>query len=91
MRLNRCLPENYKEFSSALPDEDFKAERPNGYYVLALFDITVLVLLGTVLAVVLLNKGAEGYLLLLGFAGGFVFGIGLPNYVGIIMKQFLEC
>ena len=88
-RLSWCPPENYKEFFSPLADEDFKAEHPIGYYILALFGVTVLLLPGIVFAFALSDKGAEGYWPLLGLAGGFVFGIGLFNYVGIIIKQFL--
>ena len=30
-----------------------------------------------------------GFLVMLGFAGGFIFGIGLFNFVAIIIKQYL--
>lgn len=79
-------PENYIEFFSSSSDEEFKEAHPIGYVFLVILGITVLLLPCLVFA---FNLNTDSYWALLGCAGGFIFGIGLFNIVGIIIKQYL--
>lgn len=79
-------PEDYKDYFYASSDDEFKAKHPIGYGFLVMLGITVL-LLPAILFCVLVDS--ESGWIMLGFAGGFVFGIGLFNFVAIIIKQYL--
>ncbi len=79
-------PEDYKDYFYVSSDDAFKEKHPIGYFFLVMLGITVL-LLPAVLFCIL--AGTENGWVLLGFAGGFVFGIGLFNFVAIIIKQYL--
>ena len=79
-------PENYKDYFYASSDDEFKTKHPIGYGFLVILGITVL-LLPAILFCVFVNT--ESGWIMLGFAGGFVFGIGLFNFVAIIIKQYL--
>ncbi len=83
---NWIPPEDYKNYFYASSDDAFKAEHPVGYFFLVMLGITVL-LLPAVLFCILV--GTESGWALLGCAGGFIFGIGLFNFVAIIIKQYL--
>ena len=71
-------------------DFDFQREHPVGYVFLVLFGIAALlapfIIYGLYTTVVL--SAASGWLVL-GFAGAFIIGIGLFNFVAIIIKQYL--
>ncbi len=77
---------DYKDYFYASSDEEFKARHPIGYFFLVMLGITAL-LLPVVLFYIFV--GTESGWVMLGFAGGFVFGIGLFNFVAIIIKQYL--
>lgn len=79
-------PKDYKDYFYASSDDAFKAKHPIGYVFLVMLGITVL-LLPAILFCVLV--GTDSGWVMLGFAGGFVFGIGLFNFVAIIIKQYL--
>ncbi len=79
-------PKDYKTYFYASSDEEFRAKRPVGYGFLVMLGIAALLLPAIVFCVLV---GTESEWVFLGFAGGFVFGIGLFNYVGIIIKQYL--
>lgn len=83
---NWDLPENYKEYFSASSDNEFKAEHPVAYVLVVLLGIAVL-FLPEVLLFLLVNSYNNW--LLLGMVGGFIFGIGLFNFVAKILKQYL--
>ncbi|MBQ7474863.1 MAG: hypothetical protein IJS78_02970 [Clostridia bacterium] len=83
-------PKNYKHFFLASSDDEFKAAHPVGYFFLVLFGIIALFLPAVLFCVVVgYYCGWENGWIMLGCVGGFVFGIGLFNYVAIIIKQFL--
>ncbi len=79
-------PKNYKDFFYAASDEEFKVRHPIGYSFLVLLGIIVLLLPAVLFSVLV---GTESGWVMLGFAGGFVFGIGLFNFVAIIFRQYL--
>lgn len=83
---NWTPPENYEDFFYPSSDEAFKAEHPIGYTFLVILGIAVLVLPAILFCVLV---GSDSGWIMLGFAGGFVFGIGLFNFVAIIIKQYL--
>lgn len=71
-------------------DETFKQLHPIGYWFAVALGITALmlpaILYGTWLSRL---SGTDGGWVLLGGVGGFIFGIGLFNFVAIILKQYL--
>ena len=83
---NWTPPKEYKNYFYASSDEEFKAKHPIGYGFLVILGIAVLLLPAIVFCVLV---GTESGWVMLGFAGGFVFGIGLFNFVAIIIKQYL--
>ncbi|MBS3990662.1 MAG: hypothetical protein KGZ51_01190 [Erysipelothrix sp.] len=87
---NWTPPENYKDYFYASSDEAFKAEHPIGYFFLVILGIVALLLPAILFLIVVGNTyGGENGWIILGLAGGIVFGIGLFNYVAIIIKQYL--
>lgn len=83
---NWTLPNDYKNYFYASSDDEFKAKHPIGYGFLVMLGIAAL-LLPAILFCILV--GTDSGWVMLGFAGGFVFGIGLFNFVAIIIKQYL--
>ena len=83
---NWAPPKNWKDYFDASADEAFKAKHPIGYVFLVMLSIAAL-LLPAILFLVLVEP--ENGWVLVGLAGGFVFGIGLFNFVAIIIKQYL--
>jgi len=83
---NWTPPEDYRNYFYASSDEEFKSRHPVGYFFLVLLGISALLVPAIVFCVLV---GTESGWMMLGFAGGFVFGIGLFNYVAIIIKQYL--
>jgi len=83
---NWAPPEDFGEFFLSTSDDAFKEEHPVGYFFLVMLGLAAL-LLPAILFCILV--GTDSGWVFLGFAGGFVFGIGLFNYIAIIIKQFL--
>ena len=83
---NWTPPKEYKNYFYASSDEEFKAKHPIGYGFLVMLGIVALLLPAIVFCVLV---GTESGWVMLGVAGGFVFGIGLFNFVAIIIKQYL--
>ena len=83
---NWTPPKEYKNYFYASSDEEFKSKHPIGYVFLVMLGIVALLLPAIVFCVLV---GTESGWVMLGFAGGFVFGIGLFNFVAIIIKQYL--
>ncbi|MBR3588878.1 MAG: hypothetical protein IKL16_04875 [Clostridia bacterium] len=79
-------PKNYKDYFNASSDDEFKAKHPVGYVFFVMFGIVVLLLPSIIFGVLV---GTENGWVTLGFIGGFIFGIGLFNFVAIIIKQYL--
>ena len=76
-------PENYRHFFDPVSDYEFKSRHPIGYGFVVFLGITVL-LLSSFVFCLLVNKDSEW--MILGVVGGFIFGIGLFNFVAIILK-----
>ena len=84
------LPEDYKRYFNASSDEEFKTAHPVGYFFLVMLGLIALLLPAYLFCVAVgIVCGVENGWIVLGFVGGFIFGIGLFNYVAIIIKQFL--
>ncbi len=79
-------PKDYKDYFYASSDDAFKAKHPIGYVFLVMLGSTVLLLPAILFCVFV---GTDSGWVMLGFAGGFVFGIGLFNFVAIIINQYL--
>ena len=79
-------PKGFKNYFNASSDEKFKAEHPVGYIFLVIIGIAALLLPSIMFCIF---AGTESAWVILGFAGGFVFGIGLFNLIAIIIKQYL--
>lgn len=85
-KTNWMPPKEYKDYFYISSDAAFKTKHPIGYGFLVTLGIVVL-LLPSVLFFLLV--GADSGWMMLGFVGGFIFGIGLFNLVAIIIKQYL--
>lgn len=79
-------PKDCLSYFSASSDEEFKRKHPIGYGLLVILGITVLLLPATAFGI--LVESDSGWVML-GWIGGFVFGIGLFNFVAILIKQYL--
>ena len=79
-------PKNYIDYFDPASDEEFKAKHPIGYGFLVMLGIAVLLLPAIVFSMFV---NMESGWVALGFIGGFIFGIGLFNFVAIIIKQYL--
>ena len=79
-------PRGYQRYFNAASDYEFKGKHPVGYFFLVILGMIAL-LLPAVLFCVLV--GTDNGWVMLGFAGGFIVGIGLFNFVAIIIKQYL--
>ena len=83
-------PKGSKNYFKASSDEAFRKKHPVGYAFLVMLAIAVLLLPSLLFCVpVSIAYGSDNGWIMLGFAGGFVFGIGLFNFVAIIIKQYL--
>lgn len=85
----RLPPENFSEFFSSESDEQFKSKHPIGYRFLVALGITALIMPMIVYLAVMLMFEKNGFLLLIGFVGSLIFGIGLFNFVAKIIGQYL--
>lgn len=79
-------PKNYKDFFDSASDVDFQAAHPVGYIFPVLLGITVLLLPPIIFGVF---AGIDTVWALPEIIGGFVFGIGLFNFVAIIIDRYL--
>lgn len=86
---NWTPPKNSKAYFCASSDDEFKAKHPIGYGFLVALGITALLLPAILFYVLVGIAGTESGWVILGLAGGFVFGIGLSNFVAIFIEQYL--
>ena len=82
-------PKGSARYFSRSSDYSFQKEHPVGYFYLVILGITALMLPVAVYLVVALSYDANSPWLMLGWVGAFVVGIGLFNFVAIIIKQYL--
>ncbi len=79
-------PNNWKNFFSSTSDVDFKNKHPLGYYFLIALGIIALFL---PIAIFLFFVRVDSPWMMLGFLGSFIIGIGLFNFVAIIIDQYM--
>jgi len=70
-------------------DDAFREKHPVGYGFLVMLGIAALLLPVVLYMAFLLPMDINSPWLILGWVGGFVMGIGLFNYVAILIEQFL--
>lgn len=88
-RNNWLPPKRFKNYLYASSDDEFKAKHPFGYYFLVMLGIVALFLPIVLYMILVIPIEDDSPWLMLGFVGGFVIGIGLFNFVAIIIKQYL--
>lgn len=79
-------PKNYKDYFYASSDDEFKAKHPIGYPFLVILGFIALFLPPIIFSIL---AGTDSGWIIIGWIGGFIFGIGLFNFVAIIIKQYL--
>lgn len=88
---NKWLPpQNADSYFLPSSDDEFKSKHPIGYFFLVSLGLTVLLLPSifySFYATIILSS--ESGWVILGWIGGFFIGIGLFNFVAIIIKQYL--
>ena len=82
-------PKGASSYFSAASDYDFQKKHPVGYTFLVLLGISALMLPVFLYIIFVIPYGVNSPWLLLGWVGGFVIGIGLFNFVALIIKQYL--
>lgn len=83
---NWVPPRNYKDYFDVSSDVVFKAKHPIGYFFLVVLGLVVLLLPPIIFSILV---GTDSGWITIGWVGGFIFGIGLFNFVAIIIKQYL--
>ncbi len=81
-------PENYKNYFYASSDDEFKAKHPVGYWFLVALGLFAFIFPGILFCLIVGSRYDSGWIIL-GLAGGLVCGVGLFNYVAIIIDQYL--
>jgi len=82
-------PKGSSAYFSAASDYEFKEKHPIGYFFLVLLGITALLLPVLIYLIFVLPYDINSPWIMLGWVGGFVIGIGLFNFVAIVIKQYL--
>ena len=86
---NWVPPKGASAYFYASSDEDFKRRHPWGYFFLVLLGLTALmgpVVLYCIYAIPIADNSPW---LMLGWIGAFIVGVGLFNFVAIIIQQYL--
>ncbi len=86
---NWTPPKGASSYFYASSDEDFKHRHPIGYFFLVMLAIAALLLPVVLYMVYTISKGYNSGWMMFGWFGAFLFGIGLFNFVAIIIKQYL--
>ena len=88
---NWTPPKGASAYFYASSDEEFKRKHPVGYFFLVLLGIAVFIAPMIVYGIYVINTfGNEGNgWFLLGLLGSMAIGVGLFNFVAIIIKQYL--
>lgn len=82
-------PKGSTSYFSRASDYDFQSRHPIGYGFLCVLSIVALMLPLVLYIVFVLPYDINSPWILLGGIGGFIVGIGLFNFVAIIIKQYL--
>lgn len=90
---NWTPPKGALAYFNPSSDDEFKAEHPIGYFFLVLLGITallmpVIIFMYYYIVYVVPVTDSPAWMIL-GWIGSFIIGIGLFNFVGIIIKQYL--
>lgn len=86
---NWTPPKGASAYFSAASDYEFKEKHPIGYVFLVVLGIVALLLPVVIYLIFVLPYDINSPWIMLGWVGGFVIGIGLFNFVAIIIKQYL--
>ena len=76
-------------YFSVTSDHKFKEKHPIGYFFLVMLGIVALMLPVVIYLIFVLPYDINSPWIMLGWVGGFIIGIGLFNFVAIIIKQYL--
>jgi len=82
-------PKGSSSFFYPASDYEFKEAHPVGYGFLVMLGIAALLLPVILYMVFVIPIADNSPWIMLGWVGGFVIGIGLFNFVAIIIKQYL--
>ena len=87
---NNWLPPNgASSYFSVRSDYEFKRKHPIGYVFLVMLGLAALMLPVVLYLIFVIPLEINSPWLMLGWVGAFVIGIGLFNFVAIIIKQYL--
>ena len=87
---NNCIPpKGASSYFLATSDDEFKRKHPIGYVFLVMLGLVALMLPVVLYLVFVIPLDINSPWLMLGWVGAFVIGIGLFNFVAIIIKQYL--
>ncbi len=82
-------PKGSRAYFYHASDDDFKRRHPIGYGFLCMLGILALLLPVVIYLIFVIPYDINSPWLMLGWLGGFIMGIGLFNFVAIIIKQYL--
>ena len=82
-------PKGASAFFSPESDFEFQANHPVGYTLLVLLGIVALFLPVVLYLIFVIPLEINSPWMVLGFVGSFIIGVGLFNFVAIIIKQYL--
>ena len=82
-------PKGASAYFSPASDYEFKMKHPIGYFFLVILGMIALLLPFVIYSIVLLPLDIDSYWLIVGLAACFIIGIGLFNFVAIIINQYL--
>ena len=82
-------PKGSSAYFFAASDYKFKEKHPIGYGFLVLLGIVALMLPVVLYLIFIIPYNINSAWMMLGWVGAFIVGIGLFNFVGIIIKQYL--
>ena len=86
---NWIPPKGASAYFSPSSDYEFQKKHPIGYFFLVTFGITVLIGPMAVYGLYVIPIANNSPWMVLGAIGSFIIGIGLFNFVAIIIKQYL--
>ncbi len=82
-------PKGASVYFYASSDEDFKRRHPIGYFFLVMLGIAALLLPAVLYSIYTISAGYNSGWMMFGWVGAFIIGIGLFNFVAIIIRQYL--